>query len=383
MTKESLLNPEFDDIRCFNDNEIKYVIKKLKHNRRFSKFIKHLASRNLKGYKKLFYKIIFPVVWHRFFRKNLTEIDTVIQLQSFTQKIIAKFIDSIQLNITYGGLENIDKNNGCLFISNHRDITLDATVLSYILHSNGINTTYNAAGDNLMEETFIKLLLKANKTFIVRRSLNMRETLVNAKLLSKYIYLLREQKSNIWLAQRAGRAKNGADLTDLKVIKMLLLNKPKSVTISDYANKLNIMPMAISYQWDPCDIDKAKEIEAIEKDANYTKPGGADFDAICKGIFGNKGNVHIQFGKPLTAINFDSAEQITKKIDDDISNLYNPFDSNYAAYKLLGNDISNVGIDKSKLDAAEEYLKQKIENLNPTQVQHLLKAYAQPIIAKL
>ena len=379
---------EYEDIRAFNDSEISEVIKALKSNKQFQKFMCELLKSSASWSERLFINLFFKRYWRRYFAKYLDSVTTVKDLQKYVHIMIGRVLKRTNSTVVSSGFKTEYTQCGQLYISNHRDITLDAALLSYCLAQRDLPTSYNAAGDNLMDRQFVETLMRANKTFVVRRGLSLRDTLLSAKKLSLYISFLRQQKNNIWLAQRSGRAKNGEDITDHNVIKMLFMSKPKKQLTADFLQHICLTPMAISYEWDPCDCDKAMELEAQEAQefgTKYIKAAGEDFKSICKGIFGDKGTIGLHIGTPIMGEQFASVESLATEIDRQIAKNYQLFPSNLAAYYLLGHSLKDLGLAFEDASVAEAIttMEARISHLNKRQSELLLQAYAQPIFAKL
>ena len=208
-------------------------------------------------------------------------------------------------NFSFFWFENISKDKGYLFISNHRDITLDSALLNLTLHKNNFKTTYSAVGNNLLSEKWASDLMRLNKSFIIDRSdKSKKEIYKSLNLASEYIFsTIHNRKDCIWIAQKQGRSKDGDDFTDPSVLKMIHLNGRKKVPIDRYLNDLNIVPVSVSYEKDPNDILKARELYLTDLNQKYIKQPKEDLQSIVHGIRGYKGNVHLSIGNILK---FDS-----------------------------------------------------------------------------
>ena len=215
--------------------------------------------------------------------------------------------------------------------------------------------------------------MRVNKSFIVKRSEETKRAMLAAsKQLSAYIHhVLVDNKQHLWIAQREGRAKDGLDKTNAALISMLLLNKPKDMAIAQYLETLNIVPVSISYEYDPCDADKAKELAQRELSGEYVKEEGEDFKSITQGMAGYKGKIHLTFGEPLRGDYADS-KAIASAIDDQIIQHYKLYDSNLSAYSQL----------TDKEQPLIDTMKARIHALNAEQQRWLLTMYANPVIAK-
>ena len=216
---------------------------------------------------------------------------------TFQQRCVSPFISKL-LQTCADGLTSdfcaIDFSRGYTFITNHRDIVLDSAILSYLLIQENHDTVEIAIGDNLLIRPWIRDLVRINRSFIVQRSLTMREMLLASKTMSEYIHhVITEKHSNVWIAQREGRAKDSNDLTQESVLKMLAMGGPTSDVIKNI-RRLNIVPVAISYEYDPCDYLKAMEFQQKRDNPDYRKTPQDDLDNMRIGIFGKKGHIHYQ-----------------------------------------------------------------------------------------
>src|SRR5690606_22881194 len=195
-------------------------------------------------------------------------------------------------NLTCSGLENIQKDQSYLFISNHRDIILDSAILNVVLFEGDHGTIQTAIGSNLLSSAIVTDLTKLNKNFVVKRNTGAREFYENSMMLSAYIrHTIGEEKHSIWIAQREGRTKDGLDKTQPGLLKMLTMDCDKAMR--ECFRELRVTPVAISYENDPCDVLKIPELKAISRDEKYEKKPQEDFNSIITGLTGQKGRVHI------------------------------------------------------------------------------------------
>lgn len=269
--------------------------------------------------------------------------------------------------------DNIDRSVEHLFLSNHRDIVLDAGFLNILRYEQGLPTTEIAIGDNLLIHPWIEKLVRLNKSFLVRRGLGVREQLIASKHMSEYIhYAITTKGESVWMAQREGRAKDADDRTQISLLKMLALS-PEKVSFIDSIKELNIIPISISYEFDPCDYLKAKEFQLKRDNPEYKKSQRDDLLNMEIGILGLKGNVVFNFG---TCINPEldkitetdkrvQVEIVAKIIDRAIHSNYKIFAGNYIAYDLLyeGNKFSDKYTTED-VDKFETYLKKQIEKID-------------------
>jgi len=361
----------FDDIRPYRDDEVPSVIKKLVNE---PKLQSSIASIKLPKTHKICPPLARFIVQVYLKRKSkkIKNIDTI---QQEVAKYLYHLIDTSSTHFSYNGIENIDQSKPALFISNHRDIVLDAALINIALFQSNLTTVEAAVGDNLLNQEWVSDLMRLNKSFIVKRSEKTKRAMLNAsKNLSSYIHhTLTESKQNIWIAQKEGRAKDGIDKTNSALISMLLLNKSKTVSIADYLKQLNIIPVAISYEFDPCDRHKAIELAAKEATGEYEKSENEDFDSITRGLVGKKGQIHIEFGQPLSG-EFEDSKAIAKAIDEQIISHYKLYESNQKAYEIIKDSEGN-------LDQPNP-LSSRMEQLTAAQKKWLLTMYANPVFAK-
>lgn len=319
---------DFDDIRPYNNDEISEKINLVLNDPVFDKVLEYL-------FKK-------PQVIEKT-RRQLRKVTTVEQLQStFVKHLVELIIHSTTKGLTCSGLEYLDKSKAYLFISNHRDIILDAAFLNYLIHTNGMNTTQIAIGDNLLIYDWIIHAVKLNRAFVVKRNIGSRELFEASKKLSYYIRgSIVENNTSVWIAQREGRTKDGDDKTQLALLKMLNMSNHKS--LAEGFGELTIVPLSISYEIEPCGICKVDELIKREM-GGYEKTKEDDLLNMEQGIFKPKGRVHFSFGKPILSsflqqnnhlpVN-DFIQELAIRIDHRIHQYYKLWPYNYVAYELM------------------------------------------------
>jgi hypothetical protein len=319
--------------------------------------------------------------------KQITKVTTHRDFQRLVEPYMERMINTTTESFTVSGLSKLDLSQSCLFMSNHRDIALDPAFVNWALHINGQDTVRIAVGDNLLKKEWVADLIRLNKCFIVKRSsIDRREKLSAARLLSEYIeFSLNTEHQHIWIAQREGRAKDGNDMTNPAILSMLALNKSKEAEFSEYIRRLCIVPVSISYEFDPCDISKAKELQKVECEGSYDKPDNEDVKSIVDGITGQKGRVHIHFGEVLSA-EFSNAKEVAAHIDKEILRGYKPFSTGPVAAKMLSN-IHNTSVKEAEVpdhysQAASDYLQARLVELSTAEQNKLLSMYACAYIRK-
>ena len=361
----------FDDIRPFRNHEIPLVIEKLINEPELqSSIASFVIPRIYQISPFIAQKLIKYYLKYR--QKFFTNVD---QIHSEVSKYLNRIISSSTHGFSYHGLENMDKTKPALFVSNHRDIVLDAALINLALYQSGINTVESAVGDNLLTKQWVADLMRINKSFIVKRNEKTKRAMLSAsKTLSAYIHhTLTENQQNIWIAQREGRAKDGLDKTNPALISMLLLNKDKTLSIESYLQQLNIIPVSISYEFDPCDKQKAIELATKEVTGEYKKEDNEDLNSITQGLLGQKGRIHLEFSPPLQG-DFANSKAIAEAIDEQIIANYKLYDSNLAAFAHLNNKKPDTSVFKT--------LKDRMKNLDTLQQHWLLTMYANPVSAK-
>jgi glycerol-3-phosphate O-acyltransferase len=231
--------------------------------------------------------------------------------------------------VTYTGVEQFKR---LLFIANHRDIVMDPAFVNYAVYHAGLPTPRIAIGDNLLQKPFVSDLMRLNKSFIVHRSITgRREKMAAYQLLSAYInHSIRNDCASIWIAQAEGRAKDGDDRTESAILKMFHMSR-KDEPFGEVIRSLNLTPVSISYEYDPCDQAKARELYIRATTGTYTKAPGEDDVSIAKGITGYKGRVHVNFAAPITEL-FEDTKQLAVEMDKQILGGYRLFPVHYLAY---------------------------------------------------
>lgn len=348
----------FDDIRPLNNNEVKDAIEALVTNEDFERAFRYIKP---------------DVNWKEFsetMRSFKTKEDFKSKLAYEAVMLVA---NKTTFSLTISGRSRLPKDKKpCTFISNHRDIVLDASFLNVMLYDVGYGMTQVAIGDNLMIRPWIETLVRLNNSFIVKRGVSVRQMLDVSRTLSAYIrHTINDTKESIWIAQREGRAKDSNDRTQGSVLKMLNMSGDKDI-VSNIMD-LNIFPVAISYEYDPCDFLKAKEFQMKRDDPNYVKSQRDDLLSMETGILNNKGRVHFTLTQPinyqLAALDKDMEKNeliatIANIIDKEIYKHYRFYPCNYVAYDMLTGTkrfSSNYGLRDKK--HFEEYLQGQLDKI--------------------
>jgi len=324
--------PNFESIRPYRDEEVPSVV---------SRLIKSVELRN--GIASF----LFPRLYNfssvatlhltgLYLRYKARQLKTVHDVQMLVRRFVDHMVQASVDELSWSGIDVLSPNQAYLFVSNHRDIALDSALLNRVLHEEGFPTCEIAVGDNLFGTPHADDLMRLNRGFLVERAAGGPKA-VYASLLrtSSYIRTRIEGGTSVWIAQREGRAKDGFDRTEPALLKMLALAWRKSRTgsrtgaaeqvaisqLDELLNVVRIVPVAISYELDPCDLFKADELFGIATQGTFTKAEGADLSSIVAGMRGYKGRVHLHFDKPLTG-SFETAEAMARSMDEAIvSNL--------------------------------------------------------------
>lgn len=375
------MNP-FDDIRSYSDDEVLPTINTLAIDSEFKHAMQLLAKSNANKYTRWLVGLLFPLLWPLFWRHLTKGINDIHSMQLKVKDLLLKSLASSSDGLVSHGIEQLDPTKNYIFISNHRDIAMDPALINLILNKNGFGIPHLAIGDNLLSKAYASDIMRLNRSFIVKRNVQGgRKLLAELKKLSEYIQYLKQKKSNVWVAQREGRAKDGIDGTEEAVLKMLLLGADKKLSLEEKIIQLNIVPVAISYEWDPCDIDKATSLVVEKQTGQYIKSEHEDITTIGRGIAGYKGNIQVNFA-PCIEQSFDSTEALATFIDEQINNRYQLFPCHFAACELLGIDYnkSETTPDQNAIDKAKQQFKTRLNGQKEIIKQRVLQNYANALI---
>ncbi len=371
---------KFDDIRPYEDHEVGGLVEKVL---------------NLNFYNTLIRRF-FPGKDPDMLKLAFLQINSIFDFQvKVIYPILKKLINDTSTILTYSGFDKLEKGMPNLFISNHHDIILDPSVLNLLLYENGFNTTKVAIGDNLLRKEWIRDLARLNKSFIVHRSPSGKEAYYYSQRLSNYIKkTIIEDKESVWIAQREGRAKDGNDITQVSLLKMLAYGGEESKF--KYLKSLKFLPTAISYEFDPCDILKVKESIAKEKHLHYEKNEKEDEISMVTGLTGFKGRIHISIGNVIQDEFDEILHHETPKeqfsalaaiIDEQVQSNIKLWPTNYIAYDLLmGMDTYNEEYTEEEKQKYIQYIESRLEQnkmYDPDGRARLLSIYANPVKNKI
>ncbi len=375
---------EFEAIRPFNDNEVKQAVNELLQDRQFARILKQ------------FMPILPRAMRNGAIRMAFIGVNSTLKFQSrFMHPLVHMFLRRCSTGHTFqhDGIQPGDDRY--TFVSNHRDIVLDSAILDVMLFDAKFPTTCEIAiGDNLIIYPWIRTLVRLNKAFLVRRSLSARELLASSRLMSKYMhYAIEVKKENIWIAQREGRAKDSSDHTQESVLKMMALEGDG--TPVERLKALNIVPLTISYEYDPCDYLKAKEFQLKRDDPAWKKSKQDDLDNMKTGILGQKGHIHYQTAPCINEWldelaglpNTELYKAVAHRMDIEIHKGYRLFPGNYVALDLLQGVPENASrYTHQQKKTFEQYLQSRLDLIDlpnkdvPFLRKQLLTMYANPVL---
>ena len=374
------MEPEkFKDIRPYLDHEIRPVLDNLLRD---PEFLRSIAGFYYPRLTRWFPGIMKRAAYSKL-SGQVSGVHDVASMQDVIASYMDKMIGDTTTKLTNSGLENLQTGRNYLFVSNHRDITMDPAFVNYMLYHAGYTTLQIAIGDNLLKKPFVTDLMRLNKSFIVRRSLKGRELLKSLSLLSEYIHYCVGNSHNVWIAQREGRAKDGIDRTDPAILKMLAMGR-RDLPLGESLKQLHIVPVSISYEFDPCDEMKAEELYQVETAGKFEKTDESDIRSIVTGMIGFKGDVHVAFGSELH-IESDEPDAIAAQIDEQIVRNYVLRDVNYLALELLRDKGM---IDEGQFVAAANAISpatrarflKRLDAIPEELHKHLLFGYANPVL---
>jgi hypothetical protein len=368
---------DFEDIRPYNDDEINPALHRLVKVPEFSKVLEY----------------IFPDRKKEDIIAELKDIHSAIDFQrQFMHPLVNSIVSKTSKGLTYSGFDLLVPGTPYLFVSNHRDIVLDSAILQVLLFDNGHLSSEITFGSNLMSNPFIIDFGKINRMFTVYRGGNRMELFRNSRILSAYIrHTITRKRTSAWIAQRNGRTKDGNDKTETGLLKMF--NISRSDSFEDSFSELNIVPLSISYEYEPCCALKVKETNVVKKGLSYQKAPNEDFMSILTGITSQKGRIHLSICHPVntflketrdkTAFN-DKINNLASMMDDEIYRNYRLWPNNYIAFDRLNNSKVYSGFYTAADEADfDQYVSRELSALNLNTPEHLdilLKIYANPVL---
>lgn len=350
---------EFDSIRPYNDEEAVEALLRISRHPALPVISKYLFPKA-------------PASEIASLLRSATNVD------EFQDKVMILVVSSILAKTSNGfsvsGMENLRKVNGkSLIMSNHRDIVLDPALIQYALKEAGLPYSEICVGSNLISSKLIEDMMRSNRMIKVIRGIGARELYLSSQRLSRYIrQTVTEGHASVWIAQREGRTKNGLDTTEQGLLKMFDMSGEAG--FEDNFKALNIIPFSISYEYEPCDARKAREVYIKQTEGSYTKKSNEDLHSILTGIRQRKGQIHLHIGEPLSAAEIaeaathcgnDRYQELMRVLDRKIINGYHLFKTNYMGYDLMNGTSEYLGV---------KYLPEDLE---------LFKAYTEHKLGKL
>ena len=378
-----MIMEKFDSIRPYNESEFSAAIKRITNHE----------------YLPIVINSVFLNTNAEEYIKNMKKYKTVKDFQyGFMRDAVENILKKTSTNFTYSGIENISNSKCSMFISNHRDIALDAAILCYVFAINNLDCFEVAIGNNLLQGDFVIDIAGVNKMFKIVRSSSAKDLYRDSILASEYIrHVINEKKESVWIAQRNGRTKDGDDKTELGVLKMFSLGSEK--TFVENFDEINITPISISYEYEPCDFLKTMELY-ISSFQKYVKEPGEDLRSIIAGIMQPKGQINISITPSITREELEYCDQFEKNakfthlaelIDKRIYQNYKLYKNNYIAHDILNNANTYAEFYSAEdKESFVDYMKNGLSKLPWTKEEDMnelenifLKIYANPINNKL
>ena len=341
-------------------------------------------------------KYIFPRQPETYLRDILLNLHSIDEFQRLVMNRAVEWVLATTAhNFSYDGISNIPTDRKFLLMSNHRDIILDPAITQVVLYRNGIPMTEICVGDNLLKSNTIEYLIRSNRMIKVIRGVSARELYLSSQVLSKYIRdAITSGRSSVWIAQRQGRTKDGTDLTEQGLLKMFDMSGTKDF-LQNFL-ELNIIPLSISYEYEPCDILKAREL-LISRTQKYVKTENEDLQSIMMGIKQQKGHIHLNIGKPLTeeeiaaAAAYDKNERyqaIRHAVDQRVIEGYRLWKNNYIAYDLVHHTYKYTEMyTPEEVERFTEYTEHQLDMVEPELNRQdlrdiFLRIYGNPVLSK-
>ena len=367
MTEQLHEADPYKEIRPYNDDEVPAALARLACDDELLGAIAHFRYPTLSRWLGWLLKPLIRSVLQRRWARVKTVRDVQMEVAHFMEQMVASTSDGV----TYSGLEQLDSSKGYLFISNHRDIAMDPALVNWGLYKCGLETVRIAIGDNLLRKPCATDLMRLNKSFIVKRSAKgPREMMKAFSELSSYISHSLQEGHSIWIAQKEGRAKDGDDRTDPAILKMFYMaGKQQKRVFADYMQQLNIVPVAISYEFDPGAEAKARELLERAQTGSYEKGEFEDIESIVAGIIGFKGRIHVSLGEPLSG-EFATPEELAQAIDGAI----------HRQYRLFANNRLAAGLNDGVTEAERQRYDAHLAALAPELRETVRAMYARPVI---
>ena len=368
-------NPNLEQLETigpYDDADVPEVLSRISNSDEFLSIVSDWAAPPI--LRKMFLgKFIAKRYMHRAFR-------SVSDISGF-QNLVAEYLRTLITNscgeLTFNGLDQIQAGRNYLFISNHRDIVLDSSLVNYLIRESGSNTCRIAVGDNLMGNNLASDLMRLNKSFFIRRDATSRRNWYRSlEMTSSYIRDSMKNHCSVWIAQRQGRAKDGFDRTEIALLKMLMLAfKVESAPLQSFLEEIDLIPVSISYELDPCAVMKARELRLMDDSGSYEKAEDEDLNSMIEGLLGYKGRVHLEFGQ-IDRHKVDSLEKLRTALDQAIVGGLRVFETNKFADNFLKGEVNSMSFD------CEKQFKEQMNECSRLEQEYLLKQYANVCVNK-
>ncbi len=379
----------FDDIRPYHDDEVRDVLRRTVRDPELLSAVRRLL---LPAWSQPLAGLLDPLLGV-YLRLQVRRVNSISDLQAIMEKYLVHAVDTSTAGFTVSGLQHVPRDRACLFMGNHRDIALDPAFMSLSLHRCGLNTCRIAIGDNLLSKPFVADLLRLNKCFIVNRSASgTRQLLKTYQQLSQFIeHSIVTESTSVWLAQREGRAKDCDDRTEPAILKMLHMSgKASGRSLKEQLDTLCVIPVSISYEFDPCDAIKAEELLALKEGGQYAKSEHEDVSSIGLGVSGEKGRVHLAFCEPLSG-DYTSADEVARAIDASLHRHYQLYASNLIAFQqqqhvvpdCLIDEVYGKSADPALIERKTTEFMQRIKGFSAQKRETIIQMYAQPVHNRL
>ena len=363
---------DFDAIRPYRDDEVPAVVARL------------IDDADLCNAAALFFlprlTAAFPALGQalasRHLKRKAAHLATVRDVQTLVSQYMDSLIEKTIFDFTVDGLESLPRGQACLFVSNHRDIMMDSGLMNFTMHRAGYDTSRIAVGDNLLGKPYAADLMRLNKSFVVERSATGTKAIYQAlRRTSAFIRAsLEEEAQSVWIAQREGRSKDGLDRTAPALIKMLALAYEGEIPHPGaLGERIPIMPVAITYEIDPCAIRKARELYVTQIEGGYDKPEGEDLASMVEGMLGFKGRVHLHFAERVRG-DFANAEQLASEIDRRIVGGFKVFPTHLEAARQVG--LGELPAGEPSDPRIGAVFAEQVDNCPPLQRSYLFEQYA-------
>jgi len=372
------MSERFEVVKPFSDDQVPEVKERLLHDREFLDFLGRYRAPLLSKVAAPLVRLLIAGV----LRRQLRPVKDIRSFQEAVSHYATRLVETTMTEFCFEGVEKLTPGKGYLFIGNHRDIAVDSMLVDYALYLSDLETVRIAVGDNLIQMPFATDLMRLNKSFFIpRQEQNPKKLYAALKETSSYIHESLVSGESIWIAQAEGRAKDGIDKTDPAIIKMLTLAARK-IPIPELLAKLNITPVSVAYEFDPCDQMKAKELHIRRSTGHYEKPPGEDLLSLVKGLGEYKGKVVLRIGDTLSAADFEDVDDVAAELDRQILENYELFDSNYHALFIHDEPLYREITGSDSLCHYCEQFSARLQSCPEDYQGLLLEMYANPVINK-